>query len=74
MNAKEMINEAISLPVEDRALIVESLLQSLNHPEEKIDKKWTEAARRRLDEMRSGSTNPVPGDEIFTKIWKRFHE
>jgi putative addiction module component (TIGR02574 family) len=74
MNAKEVIDEAISLPVEDRALIVDSLLQSLNHPETEIEKEWNETARRRLEEMRSGSVRHVPGDEVFEKIWKRFHE
>jgi putative addiction module component (TIGR02574 family) len=74
MNAKEVIDEAISLPLEDRVLIVDSLLQSLNHPETEIGKEWAEVARRRLEEMRSGSVRNVPGDEVFEKIWKRFHE
>ena len=74
MNAKDVIDEAISLPVEERALVVDSLLRSLNRPEQEIDKKWTEVARRRLNEIRSGTVKCISGDAVFEKIWKRFHE
>jgi putative addiction module component (TIGR02574 family) len=74
MNAKDVIEEAISLPVEERALIVDSLLRSLNHPEEEIVEEWTKVARRRLDEIRSGTVNRISGDAVFERIWKRFHE
>lgn len=74
MNAKDVIDEAISLPVEERAFIVDSLLRSLNRPEQEIDKEWTKVARRRLDEIRSGALKSFSGDEVFEKIWKRFHE
>jgi putative addiction module component (TIGR02574 family) len=74
MNAKEVIDEAISLPVEERALIADSLLRSLNRPEKEMDKEWTGVARRRLDEIRSGTVKCVAGDAVFERIWKRFHE
>ncbi len=72
MNTKKIIDEAVSLPVEERALIVDSLLRSLNPPESEIDKKWAAIAKRRLAELRSGSVKTVPGEEVFEKIWKRF--
>lgn len=72
MNTKELIDEVVSLPVEERALVVDSLLRSLNQPESEIDKQWVAVAQRRLVEMRSGSVAPVPGKEVFEKIWKRF--
>ena len=72
MNTKKLIDEAVSLPVEERALIVDSLLQSLNPPESEIDKKWIAVAKRRLAEMRSGTVKTIPGEKVFEKIWKRF--
>jgi RNA polymerase-interacting CarD/CdnL/TRCF family regulator len=74
MNTKELIEQAISLPVEDRALVVDFLLRSLNQPESEIDKKWSSLAKERLHELRSGSVTPVAGDEVFEKVWKRFEK
>lgn len=74
MNTKELIDEAVSLPVEERALVVDSLLRSLNPPESKIDKEWAIEAKRRLVELRSGSVEAIPGNEVFEKVWKRFEK
>lgn len=72
MNTKDLITEAMSLPVEERIIIVDSLLKSLNPPESEIDKKWAAVAKQRLEEMRSGETKAVPGEDVFNKIWNKF--
>jgi putative addiction module component (TIGR02574 family) len=71
MNTKQLIDEAVSLPVEERALLVDSLLRSLNQPESEIDKKWATEANRRLAELRSGQVQAIPADDVFAKVWKR---
>lgn len=74
MTTKELIEEAVSLPVEDRALVAESILRSLNAPETAIDRRWAKVARRRLAELRSGKVRPVPGEEVFARVWERLGE
>ncbi len=69
MKIKDLINEAESLPVEERALVVDSLLRSLNPLDSKIDKKWALVAQKRLKEVRSGAVETVPGEDVFAKIW-----
>ncbi|MBI1811717.1 MAG: addiction module protein [Nitrospirae bacterium] len=71
---KEIIQEAESLPVEERAIVVDSLLQSLNPPAAEIDMEWLKVAKRRLAELRSGSVKPIPGNEVFAKIRERFEK
>lgn len=71
---KRLIEEALSLPVEERAIIADSLLRSLNMPDTTIDAKWGEVARNRLQEIRSGKVKPIPGDEVFSEILGRFTE
>ena len=68
----EIIHEAESLPVEERTVVVDSLLRSLNPPDPEIDRKWAAVAKRRLEELRSGRIKPVPGEEVFAKIRQRF--
>lgn len=70
--AKEIIKGAESLPVEERALVVDSLLRTLNPPDSNVDREWAEVARRRLEELRSGRVTAVPGDQVFAKVRKRF--
>ncbi|MCX7048991.1 MAG: addiction module protein [Candidatus Sumerlaeota bacterium] len=72
MKTSELLEEAISLPVDERASLADSLLQSLNPPDSRIDRKWAEVAQRRLKELRSGKVKSVPGEEVFAKIWKRY--
>lgn len=74
MNTKQLIDEAVSLPVEARVLVVDSLLRSLNRPEPELDMQWAAVAQRRLAEIKTGSVVAVPGQEVFDKIRNRFEK
>lgn len=68
MNTKDLIEEALSLPIEKRVMVVETILKSMNPPEEAIDKQWAEVARKRLLDLRSGKAESIPGEEVFKNI------
>ena len=74
MDTKELVSEAISLPVTERALIANILLKSLNPPESDIDAKWAEVARNRLEKIKTGQAKTISGEEVFQRVWKRFSE
>lgn len=69
---KEIIQEAAALPVEERTIVIDSLLRTLNPPDTEIDRAWSRIAKRRLAELRSGRVQPVPGDQVFAKVKERF--
>ena len=71
MNTTDLIAEASSLPLEERARLVDSLLQTLNPVDASTTAAWLVVARRRLDEMRSGRVEPIPGDVVFEKARRR---
>jgi putative addiction module component (TIGR02574 family) len=68
----ELLKEVLSLPVEQRALLADTILKSLNAPEADLDRIWIEEAKRRLEELRSGRVKAVPGDEVFQRVRARF--
>ncbi len=72
MPIKDLITEAMSLPVEDRAILADTILKSLNSPDSEMDRTWAAVAKRRLAELRSGQVEALPGDELFARIRKRF--
>ena len=71
---QDLIDEAISLPLEERALLVDYLLHSMNPLDEDNDKKWAIEAKRRLEDLRTGKIAPVSGEEVFKKIRNRFEK
>ena len=71
---KEIIEEAESLPVEERAMVIDSLLRSLNPSSVEIDGEWVKVAKRRLADLRSGAVKPIPGNEVFARIRERFEK
>ena len=72
MNTSQLIREAVSLPIEERALVADSVLRSINPSEASIDEHWAEEAENRLAELRAGLVEAVPGEQVFNKIWQRF--
>ncbi|MBI5331352.1 MAG: addiction module protein [Betaproteobacteria bacterium] len=72
MKTSELMAEAAALPVEERTRLVENLLSSLNPPESEIDAEWTTVAHLRLDELRSGKVEAVPGELVFERVRQFF--
>ena len=70
--AKEIIEEAECLPVEERVMVIDSLLQTINPPLAEVEIEWMMVAKRRLAELRSGHVQAVPGNEVFATIRDSF--
>ena len=74
MTTKQLLDEAISLPIEERVAFADSILRTLDAPESGYEEKWVKIARKRLVDIRSGNISPIPGEEVFERIQKRFDE
>lgn len=70
LRTDELVEEAISLPVEIRAQVIDRLLESLNPSQKEIDKLWAKEAEKRVEEIQSGRIKTIPGEEVFRKILK----
>ncbi len=71
IKTQELFDEAVSLPVEMRAQLVDKLLRSLHPAQKEIDELWAVEAEKRVEEIRSGKVTTVPGDKVFKKILGR---
>ncbi|MFH1530709.1 MAG: addiction module protein [Pseudomonadota bacterium] len=65
MGNKEILDHALRLPPEERFLIIEGLLRSLDEPDATIDAVWATEAEARLRAVRSGKVDTVPADEVL---------
>lgn len=68
LKTDELLNEAMSLPVELRAQLVDELLKSLNPTRAEIDELWAAEAERRIAEIEAGQAKLIPGAEVFAKL------
>ena len=74
MKTVDLMTEAASLPLEERARLVDSLLQTLNPADEATTTAWLAVARRRLDDLRSGRVEAVSGEAVFEKVRRRLDQ
>jgi putative addiction module component (TIGR02574 family) len=65
----EVLEEALSLPADERAALAERLLTSLDvSHDRRIDELWAQEAEDRLDAFERGEIKAVPVKEVFDSI------
>lgn len=66
---EQLTEEILSLPSASRALLAEKIIESLQLDiDPAIQAAWTSEAKRRRDEIRSGSIQPISGDEALAQV------
>ncbi|WP_277811882.1 addiction module protein [Chromohalobacter canadensis] len=68
MDLQKIEDEALHLPKEERARLVQRLVLSLESPsEEELRSDWLLEARCRAEELDSGSVQRVSSDDVMRK-------
>jgi putative addiction module component (TIGR02574 family) len=65
MSNTEILKEALQLNPKERYMVVETLLKSLDIPDEKVDSVWADEAEKRLQNYRDNNTKIIPFEEVF---------
>lgn len=65
MSSKEILKQALKLKPEERFMLVEGLIKSLDEPDKKLDDIWAEEAEKRLKAYREGRLEGIAMEEIF---------
>lgn len=65
MSGQEIIEQVVALTPEERFLVVEGILESLDAPDKAIDAVWAQEAERRLKAYRNGKLEGIPMEDVF---------
>ena len=69
MTVEQIAEEALSLPIEARALLADRLVESLDPAEDGyIRQLWVAEALRRRNDVRSGRVKTIPSDEALARV------
>lgn len=69
--AKTILDQALKLPANDRAALVENLILSLDKPDPSLDAKWLKEAEDRLAAYHSGELEAADAEQVFAELGKR---
>ncbi len=69
LTVEQIVDEALGLPSEARALLADRLVESLDPTEDGyVRQLWAVEALRRRNEVRVGRVQTVPGEEGLARI------
>jgi len=69
MTVEQIVDEALGLPSEARALLADRLVESLDPAEDGyIRQLWVAEALRRRDEVRTGQVQGIPADQALAQV------
>ncbi len=66
-SSESLLKRAMLLKPQDRFLLIEGLIRSLDEPDKEIDVIWAEEAEKRLRAHREGRTQGVAFKDVFVE-------
>lgn len=71
-SSEQIFKDALALPPQERAALLESLLISFqSSPDPNLEELWIREAEERLDAYDRGELKAVPVEEVFERIKQR---
>ncbi len=66
---KRVLQDALELPPRERADLLEAIAASLDGFE--LSPEWEDEIRRRIGDLDSGRVEPLPGEDVFSRLEQR---
>jgi len=64
-SSKNLLEKALKLKPQERILLLEGLLHSLDEPDKDLETIWSKEAKKRLNAYRDGKIKGVKFEDIF---------
>lgn len=62
---KDLIQKVLKLKPQDKIVLIEALVESLDKPDKYIQEIWLKEAQERLKAHREGRTRGMPAEEVL---------
>ena len=62
-----MVKQIVNYPVEDRVMMADAIIASLNGVRPEYEEAWADVAELRLAELRLGKVKGVAGSDVFAQ-------
>ena len=70
----DLLKRALALPVDERAALANTLLDSLEVADESVQDAWDEEVARRMADLKAGKAVTVPWEELHRELLARVNE
>ena len=70
----ELLKLALTLPVDERAALANTLLDSLESTDESVQQAWDEEVARRIEALKAGKAVTVPWEELHHELLAMVNE
>ncbi len=70
----ELLQKALTLSTQERGMLIDRLVESLEDEtsDKAVETAWDEEIKRRVDDIRSGRVNTIPGDQVLRELAEEF--
>jgi putative addiction module component (TIGR02574 family) len=70
----DLLKLALALPVEERAALANTPLDSLEVTSQSVQEAWDEEVARRMDDLKAGKAVTVPWEQLHRELLARVNE
>ncbi len=70
----DLLKRALALPVDERAALANTLLDSLETSNESVQQAWDHEVARRIEDLKTGKAVTVPWEQLHCELLAMMNE
>jgi putative addiction module component (TIGR02574 family) len=70
----DLLKRALALPVDERAALANTLLDSLETPNQSVEEAWDAEEARRMEDLKAGKAVTVPWEQLHRELLAMVNE
>ncbi len=70
----DLLRRALALPVDERAALANTLLESIEPPTQSVQEAWDAEVARRIDDLKAGKAVTVPWEDLHRELLAMVNE